>query len=205
MCGEYGGKTQRPHYHAVIFGETFADSYFEQSRDGQVNRMSHELDELWADEVETGSGRTKIGRATVDAFTFAGASYVAGYVAKKAIDRHLGPMAELVDRRTGETWIQPVAPEYRSMSRGLAEDWISDDRNLLRVYSEDAIRISNWRFHPPRYYDTVLSLKRPDLLQEVRENRRDGMIRAAEEWGPERCAAAERIALDALQQRRDSL
>ncbi len=213
MCGEYGGKTSRPHYHAIIFGETFDDRYLAASLDGQHNEMSYELDSLWSQRAPGATETSNIGRATVDTFTFAGAAYVAGYVAKKAITegKHLGPFKTVrtrIDPGENPRWktqFIPIAPEYRRMTPGLGRDWILKWSNLERVYSQDCVKISEWTFHPPKYYDKLVEERRPDLMADIRLNRRDGMSKAAEEWTPARCAAAEQIQLDALQQRRDSL
>lgn len=220
MCGEYGGKTHRPHFHAVLFGEQFLDSYYEQSRDGQVNRMSYELDELWSQPIAPGEPPTKIGRATVDGFSFAGASYVAGYVAKKQGEAYPGPLRERVDRRTGECTIEAIQPEYRRMSTGrgpaegetweqapggLGKSYALQPNKLFEIYATDSIRISEWRFRPPRYYDTLLKSKHPDRARAIKSQRLEKAFDLAEDWSPERCDAAEKIALSALQSRRDSL
>lgn len=215
MCGEYGGKTFRPHFHSIIFGESFSDQYTEQSLDGQINKMSYELDTLWSEPAFEGAPPTKIGRATVDSFTFAGAAYVAGYIAKASSTGGLqGPIAEIVDQFTGETTYRPLAPEYRKMSNrapekgapgGLGGKWLLQPQNLERVYSSDSIQISTWHFHPPRYYDVLLKKADRALWQDVRLRRLDGAEQNAETWSPERCSAAEKIALSELQQRRDSL
>lgn len=208
MCGEYGGLTQRPHFHSIIFGESFDDSYTEVSRDGQVNRMSHELDDLWSQPAHKGAPPTKIGRATVDSFSFAGACYVAGYIAKKtSCEGPSGPQLEVVDSDTGVVRYVSAAPEYRKMSThpGLGADWITQPQNLERVYSSDSIEISSWKFHPPRYYDVLLERYRPDLVDDLKRRRREGSADHADTWSPERCSSAEKLVLSQLQQRRDSL
>ncbi len=207
MCGEYGGKTSRPHYHAIIFGESFSERYSEQSLDGQVNQMSVELDELWSQKSKNGGEITNIGRATVDDFTFAGAAYVAGYVAKKTSTAgHQGPIEKTTDQY-GTTRYNPISPEYRKSSNrpGLGAEWILRPSNLAYVYSADCVKISEWTFHPPKYYDVLLNRHRPELVEDIMINRRLGMSEYSKEWTPQRCAAAEQIALDDLQQRRDSL
>ncbi len=208
MCGEYGGKTARPHFHAVIFGETFDDRYETRDMSGQIQKHSYELDELWTQSPPgTDLPPTNIGRATVDDYSFAGASYVAGYVAKRSSTLgSQGPTKTRIDP-AGTKWITPVAPEYRKMSThpGIGAPWIEIWDNMARVYSDDCIRIKEWTFHPPSYYDRLLNRTRPDLMQDIIANRHQGMSKIAEEWSPERCAAAEQIALLALQQRRDSL
>ncbi len=206
MCGEFGGKTSRPHYHAILFGECFKERYSEQSLDGQVNQMSAELDELWSQKSLNGDSITNIGRATIDDFSFAGAAYVAGYVAKKTSTAgHQGPIEETTEH--GVTRWTPKTPEYRKSSTrpGLGGDWILKPENLAYVYSMDCVKISEWTFHPPKYYDVLLNRHRPELVEDILINRRLGMSEYSREWTPQRCAAAERIALDELQQRRDSL
>jgi len=210
MCGEYGGKSGRPHFHAIIFGHDFVDGYIEQSADGQINHMSYELDELWQQRLLGDEVPTKIGRATVEQFTFAGACYVAGYIAKKtSSEAPTGPIEELVDITTGVVRYAPVCPEYRRMSTrpGLAHDWLvkNNCRNLVRIYSTDSVKISNWTFHCPRYYDTLLALHRPDLVEGVKEKRAEGSAEYHAEWTQDRCDAAEKVCLAELQQRRDGL
>lgn len=207
MCGEYGHKG-RPHYHAIIYGETFGERYLEQSRDGQIISMSYELDQLWSQAVtaDAQGEPTKIGRASVDEFSYAGAAYVAGYVMKKAGEEHLGPWHESVDTLTGLVTTRPICPEYRKMSfrpDGLGHDYVV--RNLARIYSEDRCMIGEFAFKPPRYYDILLERYRPDLVPEVKRNRQDRMVEAFEEWSPERCSAAEAIEFSRLDSRAQSL
>lgn len=212
MCAEYGGKTGRGHFHAILFGEPFSDRYEEIDRSGQIQQMSWELDELWSQPIPGSDVSTKIGRATVDSFSFAGAAYVAGYVAKKSSTQGIqGPLIENVDQ-DGVVTITPIQPEYRKMSTrarvkgqpgGLGGLWIW--KNWSEVYDEDSCKILQWTFHTPRYYDCLLERYRPDLVGPIKEKRRIRAIEHAEEWTPERCAAAERIALDQLSARQDSL
>lgn len=73
ITGEYGERTRRPHYHAVIFGQDF------KTPDAvQINEELYEcprLSEIW-----------KQGSVVVGAFTMSSACYVAGYVQKKLGD-----------------------------------------------------------------------------------------------------------------------
>lgn len=48
MCGEYGSKGKRPHYHAVLFGFDFNDKYlFKKSKKGTDVYRSPSLESLW--------------------------------------------------------------------------------------------------------------------------------------------------------------
>lgn len=48
MCGEYGSRNARPHYHAIIFGYDFPDKYFfKWSKKREKIFRSDELESLW--------------------------------------------------------------------------------------------------------------------------------------------------------------
>jgi hypothetical protein len=189
MCGEYGGKTLRPHFHAVLLGETFDDRYPLQLSDGQRHQGSHQLDELWP-----------WGLSTVDEFSFAGAGYVAGYVAKKR-----GDPVEKLDPATGE-----VVPEYRTMSRGLGRSWIlGEDRGGVprfpEVYGQDCVTVGEWKFRPPRYYDRLLLRHDEALFVDVKQRRLERALQGFEDWSEPEARSAEKVAHASLSRRSDSL
>ena len=204
MAGEYGGKTHRPHFHAILFNTTFEDTYgLAAGKAHESLNGSYSLDRIW--------GR---GMATVDEFSFQGAMYVAGYVAKKMADRHPGPMVDQVDPETGETTPKPIRPEYRKMSTGgkdargnqtfgLGHDWIMP--RILEVFDRDYVTVGKWTYRPPRYYEKLLERSYPDAFARLKKRREGPMMESAEEWTEERCTVGEKVALSALQQRRDSL
>jgi len=72
-CGEYGSKTNRPHYHAIIFGWWPKDAVpWQKAKDGSQLYTSAVLDKVWG-----------YGFSSVGAVTFGSALYVAQYVVKK--------------------------------------------------------------------------------------------------------------------------
>lgn len=72
-CGEYGPKTKRPHYHAVIYNFKPDDlKRYARDRRGYWLYTSKKLEEIW------GKGFVIIGNATTDT-----AAYVARYCTKK--------------------------------------------------------------------------------------------------------------------------
>lgn len=91
-CGEYGEKTNRPHYHAILFGGRESDR--------------PTVDKAW------GLGRTQTVRATPKTI-----AYVAGYVAKK-YEALPQPEEERVDPTTGEVYT--YQPPFLQMSQGIA-------------------------------------------------------------------------------------
>lgn len=181
-AGEYGGKTSRPHYHVVLFGEFFGDRYETFSRDGQALTHSFELDEVW-----------KNGTATIDDASFGAICYAAGYCAKKAVaERQLtGPIEELTNPETGEVTYKALAPEFRLMSMhpGLGREYI--ERNFERVYELGYCEIQGRKFAIPTYYDRWLKKNHPSMHAATKERRLPGRIEAQIEYTPQRLAAAE--------------
>jgi len=212
MCGEYGGKTGRPHYHAIVFGESFDDRYKSVDLNGKTIEMSYLLDHLWSQPPHPKSPPTHIGRCTVDSFHYSAAAYVAGYIAKKLLaPNQTGPITHTVDTSTGQTTTRHPAPEYRRMSRGtkttrgLGFKWIMDPANMTRTYELDAVEINQYKFHPPAYYDGLHRKERPTAHAELLERRAQAGHDSALKWTPERCEAANIIALSDLAGRQDTL
>lgn len=136
MCGEYGEKTGRPHYHACLFGVDFEDKTFvRQNNLGDKIWNSEKLTALW------GRGHTELGSVTQQS-----AGYVARYVLKKQADG------------------SPKA--YQKMSRKHAigkrfiERWYKD----IFIYARGAIVLSDGtRTKVPRYYEKWLKQKHPEV------------------------------------------
>lgn len=210
MCGEYGGKTFRAHAHIIIFGHTFNDQYTEQTSPDSTTQMSHELDKLWSQKLTGAKTATNMGRATCDSLTYDGAAYVAGYVAKK-LEPH-SPISHYitqVDPKTGEVRYIEAAPEYRRMSTGrsagggIGGQWINRPENMLKTYEHDCLRIGEFVFHPPKYYDTQLKAFDKELHAKVVQKRKDKLQEHVRSWNHDRCAAAETIAYEALPPRHE--
>lgn len=102
--GEYGARTQRPHYHAILFG------YDAVGTNGQGM-----VQDSW-----------KRGQVRVEPLTPARIAYCAGYTDKKANDRFLS--VEHCDPETGEAWQPPFItmsrrPGLGSHARKWKESW----------------------------------------------------------------------------------
>ena len=72
LTGEYGEKTHRPHYHAIIFGEDFLGGAYDIDDSMYSNPI---LEQAWGH-----------GNCSVSELTLASAMYTAGYTAKKVND-----------------------------------------------------------------------------------------------------------------------
>ena len=156
-CGEYGERTGRPHYHALIFGYDFPDKVlYRTTPAGSKIYVSELLDKAWG-----------LGHAVIGDLTFESAAYTARYVLKKVngsnTDHHYTRMIEGKPFR--------LLPEYTTMSRspGIAHDWIKQYK--LDTYSSDSVVMRGVEMLPPRYYDKFLELDDPELFAEIKHSR----------------------------------
>lgn len=153
LCGEYGEKLERPHYHAILFGLDFADKV-PLKRAGEFTLYSSELlSSAWG-----------LGLASVGAVSFDSAAYVANYATKKVT----GPKA--AEHYKGRK------PEFLTMSRGgrgsgggIGKSWIQEFKT--DVYPSDEVIVRGHPARPPRYYDQVYSELHPENFEKLREKR----------------------------------
>lgn len=136
-CGEYGDKSERPHYHLIIFGYDFPDKKFHaMSKSGELTYTSKELEKLWP-----------FGFSLLGSVTFQSCSYVARYVMKKQTGKQ------------GAIYAQScrVAPFLRCSRRpGIARAWL--ERHRQQVEEQLFVRSSEGQKSPlPRYYVELLS------------------------------------------------
>lgn len=180
VCGEYGGKSFRPHWHAVLFNTVFPDARFWNSARGKVGR-SELAEELWTH-----------GHVDIGILNSRRAAYVAGYVHKKARAR---AQPDVIDYRTGEVFER--RPEFHRQSNdpGLGSYWY--DRYGGDLFPLDGAIVDGKRHKVPRYYWNKKQLSSSEA--ELEEIRRKRLERAAlvpeEESSLERRAAREEAAL----------
>jgi hypothetical protein len=191
MCGEYGDKNGRPHYHAILFGYNYPDwEYFFDSGSGEPVYTSKKLEEDWQNQ----------GFVTVGNMTWQSAAYVARYVMKKI-------NGQLKDKRDPKTGLKPyerynqftgeiveVIPEYTTMSRrpGIGHGWVREYHG--DVYPKDYTTVNGMRQKPPRYYDNFIRNIDPILLDEVKAERELAAYEN-EENKAERLEAREKVKL----------
>lgn len=184
VCGEYGARTLRPHYHAVLFNTEFKDrkpSYAGHLFGKDAERfVSAELGELWPH-----------GLHEIDPeVTGKNAAYIARYVTKK-LDQAVD--SRLVDSETGE--VLRVVPEFIRMSTrpGLGAYWYRR-YGYTDVFPHDRVILKGDKQKPPRYYMKLLDRGFPFLADEVREKRVVAARRRAPDNSPPRLKAKETVA-----------
>lgn len=155
-CGEYGGQTLRPHYHALIFGLDFSEDSIQQpgQRRGHEFRISASLTKLW-----------KYGHHTIGPVNNTTARYVASYTIKKAMGLTKDTANDRVDSSTGECW--SVKPEYATMSRnpGLGASWF--EKYHSDVYPSNFVISDGKKATPPIFYDNLLKKQNPQLHKKM--------------------------------------
>lgn len=149
LCGEYGDRTFRPHYHCCLFGSDFScDRVTFKSTDSGTLYYSELLTSVW------GLGHTLVGD-----LTFESAAYVARYCTKKIT----GPTA--VDHYQGRE------PEFALMSRrpGIGGSWLDD--YMADVYPSDELVVRGHATKPPRYFDSRFQLTNPSEYDRIKKLR----------------------------------
>lgn len=156
-CGEYGDETDRPHYHACIFGHMFGDLVHLKTVNGNDLYTSATLDKLWTH-----------GHCTVGTLTFQSAAYVARYVTKKITGKGAEVEYASVD---GYGELTEVDPPYATMSRrpGLGKEWW--DKYKSDAYPSDFLVYNGKKMKPPKYYDDLLEKENKELWQEIKIER----------------------------------
>lgn len=149
MCGEYGTKNLRPHFHAIIFGFDFPDRYLFFVSNGNRVYRSPFLERLWP-----------YGISSIGEVTFESAAYVARYVTKKITGPH------------SEEHYQGLQPEFCrcSLKPAIAKDFCQE--YMDDIYTQDKLVLSERIImKPPRYFDKVLEMSDPERFKQVKEVR----------------------------------
>ncbi len=152
-CGEYGTKSARPHYHAIIFGLKLDDlQVYKQTSLGYTLYTSDWLSDIW------GKGYVIIGDVTFDS-----CAYVARYVCKK----QYGDNAVIYDKYNFESEFNVM-----SLKPAIGRQWFED--NFNKIYPNDEIQLNDGKVvSPPRYFDKLMDNIDEDLMAELKDNRAD--------------------------------
>lgn len=160
MCGEYGEETNRPHYHAILFGYHFPDATFWTQRRGNRVYRSEILESVWT------KGNSEIGSVT-----FQSAGYVARYILKKQNGEYGLREYGVPDADTGEIIGTRVPPFTRmSLKDGIGKTWYDAHKNDLFPH-DYAVMPDGRQTSVPTYYRELLKKENPDLYERLRKAR----------------------------------
>lgn len=153
IAGEYGSKTQRPHYHYIIFGLPLDVTKFKKVGMNALKQpiwKCEELEKIW------GMGNIVVGR--VD---WRSCAYVARYTLKKAFNR---------DKEWYEA--QGMEPEFIFWSNGVGKSYYTNNKN--QIYTTDSVPISTHMgglLRTPKSYDRMLKESDPELYEKIKHIR----------------------------------
>lgn len=152
-CGEYGDKSQRPHYHLLMFGLPLNDKMFLSSRRGIKIYTSYIISKCWP------YGIHSVGEVNLET-----AAYTARYVMKK---------------RKGiyASWYQEhkLEPEFVLMSRkpGIGLNYFNANKD--DIYKTDEIfylsKNQVLSVKPCSYFDKKYDIEDPNRLAKLKEAR----------------------------------
>lgn len=182
MCGEYGEKTKRPHYHAIIFGWDPKDkTSWGKTRAGHQLYMSKQLNKIW------GKGNVIIG-----AVTFESTAYVARYIMAKITGQAAANHYTKIDADTGE--IIERKPEYTHMSLkpGIGARWL--EKYATDAYPEGKVLARGHKSKTPKYYDKQWKKLQPLQYEDLLFEREKVGIQNAGDNTKERLATKEIVA-----------
>lgn len=130
-CGEYGGQTMRPHYHAILFGV------------GLSPEDRNKVIDCWplCDWTNSSIRRKSFGLAEPDSIR-----YVAQYIDKK----FTGDLAEEMYTQQG------IEPVFRLLSQGIGLQYALDNKEQIEDLSY--ITLKGVKHSIPRYYIRKLGL-----------------------------------------------
>jgi len=179
MCGEYGEKFKRPHYHACLFGIDFPDKEIWKETEGILTYTSESLEKEW-----------QKGFCTLGELNFETAAYTARYITKKINGNMAEQHYQTTCPYTGNTI--NLHPEYTCMSRrpGIASDWYK--KYKTDIYPSDFLIHGNKKVKVPRYYDNLYDIDTDDL-EVIKIQRKENARKFRKDNTPERLAVREKI------------
>lgn len=151
MCGEYGEKTQRPHYHAILFGFDFPNKKLVNIRNGNRVYISDLLSEVWT------RGTHEIGSVNFNS---------AGYVARYILKKHKGQRGLIAYSEQNR-----IPPYTRcSLKPGIGHDYY--EKNKTDFFPRDyAVLPDGRQTSVPRYYQRLLERSDPALAEKLKKAR----------------------------------
>ena len=162
-CSEYGTKSEREHYHAILFGYMPEDrKAYKKNKQGDMLYTSATLDRAWGK-----------GFVTVGEFNSTTADYCAKYVTKAYIGADKENAYNWVDEN-GEI-IKRNPPFQRSSNRpGLGATFYEKYKDQLIAH--DGTTVDGKPRPLPKYYDRLIKRENPDAYAEIKHKRNEKYI-----------------------------
>lgn len=181
MCGEYGERTRRPHYHFLFLNFDFKDKkFYKQTERGERLYSSELLRSVWP------VGHNVIGDVTLES-----SAYVARYICDK------------ITGEKAEAHYAGRLPEFTNMSRrpGIASDWYKK-YGVHSHESGDFVVLEGKRIAVPRFYDNRFEVLDSAKLVTLKKRRRRKALMHRSDNTPERRRVREKVQIARLAQAR---
>ena len=198
-AGEYGEKSSRPHYHAILYNCPLDKLKTYKKKGHKPLNTSKILSKAWSEYVPPKKGEKEptfksMGFTSWGEVTFNSAAYVANYVQKKINgkqkDQHykrhydVNKNGEFIMHSKGKQTLQ-LQQEFALMSRkpGIASDWLTLHKN--DVYPSDFITMNGIKMKPPKSYDRIYERTHKQEMEIIKELRQIGLEQSAHLRTPE--------------------
>ena len=161
MCGEYGSKNHRPHFHAILFNCPIPDLKLVKSVNlGGYNYCYYSSEIL--------KNTWKRGFVMLGNVSWNSCAYVARYVMKKM----QGPDHKLYYELCDLEGYEPIQSEYVNMSRrpGIAREYF--ENTFRDVYMVDKVILPDGKSCKPcKYFDRLYDIECPEDLERIKSDR----------------------------------
>ncbi|QCS36100.1 replication initiator protein [Capybara microvirus Cap1_SP_124] len=193
-CGEYGPRTFRPHYHAIIFGYEPSDLKLRAfSKTEQKMFESEQLSKTWG-----------LGFITIEELNYKTACYTARYVQKKAglktnSRKYTGKTETKIkiDERTGDEYLSTInklqtekfdnygrEKEFIVMSKKPAiglNYWLENKEKILRnkgilIKIDETVKLKPI----PRYFEKIMERENKETLDRLKHEKKQNFIKNQE-------------------------
>lgn len=183
VTGEYGDKTKRPHWHALLFNYRPSDALSGASNDrGDQTYTSSNLDALW------GHNDSKTVPNVIGEVTLESAGYCARYAAKK-----------LIHGKDEEHDFHPI--HKRSSKHAIGKTWL--EQYWRDAFNHGYIILNNQKLTIPRYYEKWLKKHEPQAWLRYVTETKQHFIQLAEKKSAALRAEENKINNDRLDRYKD--
>lgn len=180
VCGEYGSKEGRSHFHAILFGYDFPDKELVYISKGYPHFSSQLLNECWSVFDNVNKYYIPIGFTDLAPVDIDCCNYVSGYVLKK-----LPGVIEPPEVIPGVPLAERCPPFIRSSRKpALGYNWyVKYGRNACEKgfeYVHNVKKNISYKVKTPSYYMKKFEIDYPDLYRNVkliREQKSDELFR----------------------------
>ncbi len=176
-CGEYG-ELGRPHYHICLFNHSFDDLEMFKDDAGVYTYTSRSLEKHWPH-----------GFSTVSDLNYQTAAYTAGYIMEKINGNRAADHYLRCDQYGEAYWLMP---EFIRMSTGrkkpcgLGAGFYAKYKSDFFPSDTSPVPGHGTVQQVPRYYQNILEMQDPGLLEDVKNLREVFMASHRDDYTPER-------------------